>query len=344
MVAAVRESRIDAPGIGVSGEIVINNNNTRAVLVAGEIISSHDKLGALTKRLLSVPQPVTRRLLKGVTTIPLAVGTPLEDPTCIVEGSIPFSSDQGDNLFWLVAGKNTGDREPDHELMNRQRLIIDAVRTDGRYVTQTTEDLIRYVRAANKDLVNFRLVQITSDNVNGLTGSIAQTYIAAFDQYPYDVAETIATSCDVNLFVAALNDEDQVLSITGAEFINVGGLSIAEIGDSASLPHMKGFGPLMKRFLLQKLVETDRVPSLCFTDSRVAFDGAVLKANRRAGFQLDGIMLPWHTVISSKERDPAVTREIHTSDGPRRVENMTMTWINRDSVHQVLSQYGTIRN
>jgi hypothetical protein len=158
------------------------------------------------------------------------------------------------------------------------------------------------------------------------------------------VVGAIGESCGENLFVAAHGNDGAIFSITGAEYLQMGnGITIAEIGDTASLPNVAGFGPLLKRVLFQTMAERGDVPDLVFTDSRLDESGSVIKANRRAGLRLNpGIILPSHTTIASNRTQGAELLQRAPDGREFPVENMTMTHLTREGIHEIVTHYGNI--
>ena len=294
-----------APGIGNQGEITISNEGTRAVLVNSQI-ASLGELCDLSHYLLIQPPSVNRRLIKSITRQRCQLGASLDGDAMVVEACIPFSYDGGETLYWTVIGINTGERTPNPAIINRHKQLIKDIGTDLKYQPQSGSELLAFAKKRGLCLQNLSFDQINPDNFDHYEQSLKMLYGLAFDKYPYDPVEAIKESCASNIFVVATNeDQQEVVSVTGAEFMTIQGISVAEVGDSASLPNLSGLGAVMKRLLMQTMYQSARIPALLFTDSRISDDGAVLKANRRAGFMLDpDIILPWHTSISSSNRDP----------------------------------------
>ncbi|KKP68585.1 MAG: hypothetical protein UR68_C0001G0035 [Candidatus Roizmanbacteria bacterium GW2011_GWA2_35_19] len=334
-----------APGIGEAGKIVISNHDTRAVLVLDTIVDK-GVLNQAAVSLSNLPPGINRQILKAISKEPMRIGERLDGSPLKVEASIAFPnpsvSDQ--SLYWIVAGENTGTRVADESQMTNLRERVHQVAVDQKFETQRGEDLLNF--AQNKFSRELRFITISPYNFSFYKRSLKEVYGEAFKSYPYNVVEAIKNSCGTNIYVAVVDGtNDRILAITGAEMMNLAGMQLAEIGDSASLKEAQGMGlgPLIKRYLLQVMHQTNNVPLLSFTDSRIANDAAVLKANRRAGFQLNPeILLPNHTEISS-DRDPGLTTRLIGSDGTIfQTEHMTMTYITGEKVTQTLQQYGGI--
>ncbi len=334
------ESRSNyAPGIGVADELVISNRGTRAVFVSDSIADAEVDLQRNWDCLCDqLPLSVNRRVLKSISCSSYQVGENLAESDGVIEACIPFNN-QGESLYWLVVGKNSGDRDPDPQLIKRQRAFMIQICQCDQYCPQRAEDLRKAVFRLNPGVSDLVLERITTANFLIFEEELRRLYETAFSDYPYDIVTVIEKSCDYNFYVVALVD-GIVAAVTGAERINVSGIELAEVGDSAALPNLKGLGAVTKRFLLQLLYDQGKIPTLLFTDSRI---GSVLKANRRAGFILNhGIVLPWHTQISSP-RNGDDAKQIVGDDGLSfSVENMTMTYLGKDQAIQVLEEFGPI--
>ncbi len=342
---SVGAERKGAPGIGIEGQVSLSNHGTRAIFVGDKIAAPSDleKFSALLVD--SQPPGVSRTVLKAVTSDFYPPGFPLSESGLMVEASLPFTGNGDEKLHWTVAGKNSGARVIDPQQIADQRAIIEKIQTDPAYSPRSGEELISFARYANPTLGPILFTQITGKNFSQYQSSLKELYRQAFGDYPYDIVEAIAATCDQNVFVAAYAD-DKIISVTGAELMTVAGIPIAEIGDSASAKDIRGFGAVMKRYLLQTLLDlgTNSLPYLVFTDSRVSQDCAVLKANRLAGLNLDSrIVLPFHTNISSPARDPGSVKYLTGTDGQLfPVEHMTMTYLDRSGIIGVIEDYGRI--
>ena len=327
-------------GIGTVGQVAFSNNNTRAIYVASTITSSD--LAVYAGELFSwkIPRSVNRRILKAITAIPYPIGASLPDTPLTTEACISFDHNN-QPMHYVVSALNTGERTNNGQIPH---LITDLskIASSNKYRPQSGKEMIKWVR--QHGVPDFRLLQINPSNFLLFQNALQDVYAAVFSSYPYDIVEYIKQTCRDNCYVVAVeNATDKVLSITGAEMLNVAGIPIAEIGDSASQPGISGLGTVVKRFLFQTLIEQNRVPALAFTDSRLARDYGVIKANIRAGLILDPrIILPNHTQISSSVH-PAHTVSIRGANGTIiQVENMTMMYADGNKIKQVISQYGGI--
>jgi len=328
-----------APGIGTAGELVISNHGTRAVFVNNFIAGDEVDLLRSWVHLCQQSTLSTNRLvLKSISHLPYQVGENLLETDGVIEACLPFNNRE-ESLYWLVVGKNSDQRELDYQLVERQRSFIAYVCEGEQYGPQQGDDLKEAVFRLNTGIYNLVLERITPANFLNFEEGLRHLYEIAFSDYPYDIVEVIRDSSGYNFYVMALVD-GVVAAATGAERIQVSGVELAEVGDSAALPNLRGLGAVTKRFLLQLIFEREDIPSLFFTDSRI---GDVLKANRRAGFQLNPeIILPWHTQISSS-RNGGNAKKIIGSDGATfSVENMTMTYLDKDRLIQVIEEFGPI--
>lgn len=340
-----RQVRLSAPGIGEAGKITHSNHGTRAILVCNDL-ATPQSLQEGMEQLSGLPTTINRRVLKAISPHSFLIGDPLCEGSMSVEACIPFSGPQNEQLYWLVAGNNTGNRLPDQNQIDRYRHRVAAIKQNARYDPQTGSQLLEWVRAQGVD--DMRLARITLSNFTHFRPALDHVYREAFTVngrfcYPYDPVPVIGETCDTNIYVAAVaNSTEQILSITGAEMMQVAEIPIAEIGDSASAKGVQGLGAIVKRYLFELMCQGDNIPALSFTDSRIAHNEAVLKANRRAGFEVDGSILPFHTEIAS-DRDPAHTIELTGTDGATFLtEHMTMTYASRARVAQVVQQFGGI--
>ncbi len=329
-----------AAGIGKLGEVVLSNRQTRAIYVCDEILNGQGLLEVWSQLLNTAVQGwVNRRILKAVSSQPYPIGVDLQEGQGpVVEACLPFDY-QGQNLYWLVIGRNDGVRLADKQLIQRQREFIRGIINDPKYQPVSGGQLKEAFFRLNPNASCLELTLITPDNINDLNGGLRKVYQEAFSSYPYDPVEVIRQSCGENPYVVALVD-GVVAAVTGAEMMRVAGVNMAEVGDSAALPCFRGLGPITKRYLLEVMANHNQTPALLFTDSRI---GPVLGANRRAGFNLQPeVILPWHTEISSL-RNPGCTREIEGSGGRTfPVENMTMTYLTKADVFNILQTYGPI--
>lgn len=333
-----------APGIGLVGRVKLSNKDTRAVFVMGDISGLSDMV--LAANSLDNLPGVTRTVLKVVYPFPFQIGFPLEESANphVVEANLPFTAIDGSQRNWVVAGRNTGDRVPDEQELEIHRRFLHELSDDSKLKPQSGADLLEFAQQKNTTYSGFILEKITPSTLPMYQESLYELYGAAFSHYPYDVVKAIESSCGENIFVVAIHN-GKVIGVTGAEYLQVGSTTVAEIGDSAALPDTVGLGSVLKRYLLQKMVEEDTIPDLCFTDSRIAGDGGVIKANLRAGFKLNpDVILPLHTEIASA-RSPGDSHEIMSADNsgePVVVENMTMTYIDRLGVINTVKTYGGI--
>ena len=334
-----------SPGIGEAGKIVPSNHDTRAVLVLDTIADRSGLINA-TALLNNLPPTINRRVVKAISNEPSSIGERLDGSPFRVEASIPFSNPRvtGQPLHWIVAGENIGSRAAEESQLTTLKDRVKQISADQKFEPQKGEALLGY--AQRKSAVPLRFVRIVSDNFSYYKHSLKEVYGEAFTSYPYDVVDAIKVSCDINIYVAVTDgSNDRILAITGAEMIKLAGIQLAEIGDSASLKETQGMGlgPLIKRYLLQAMQAGGNIPALSFTDSRIANDAAVLKANRRAGFELNpDIILPNHTKISS-DRDPGHTTELTGAYGTIfQTEHMTMTYITGEKVGETLQRHGEI--
>jgi hypothetical protein len=323
----------------MTNELVISNRGTRAVFVSDSIASDGvDLLRNWNFLCQQSPQSVNRCVLKSISYLPYQVGENLGGSNGVIEACIPFNN-KGESLYWLVIGKNSGERGVDYQLVETQRAFITQVCQVDRYRSQTGEDLKQAIFQLNPGVSGLVLERITPANFLNFKEGLRRLYEVAFSDYPYDIVEVIKESCDYNFYVVALVD-GVVAAVTGAERIQVSGIQLAEVGDSAALPNLKGLGAVTKRFLLQLILERDDIPSLLFTDSRI---GDVLKANRRAGFQLNPeIILPWHTQISSPRNGDNAKRILGDDDVAFSAENMTMTYLDRNRAVRVIEELGPV--
>lgn len=333
------------PGIGEVGKVVRSNHGTRAIMVMDSIMDLKS-LGTAADILEQEPPLVNRRVMKAVSKDPLPIGAHIGHDSLKIEASIGFPNpnNPSNNLFWVVAGENLGERVVEDNKINEFKEKVRQVKEDPKYEVQAGKDLVDFARGRSSADLYF--VTISPENFSFFENALRLVYAEAFTTYPYDVVNAIRETCDNNIYVAVADrSNDKILGITGAEITEIAAITIAEIGDSASLKEARGMGlgPLIKRYLLQTMLSANRVPDLSFTDSRIANDTAVLKANRRAGLQLDNdILLPYHTEIAS-DRDPGDTKELLGEDGERfQTEHMTMTYITKARVGDVLDRYGTI--
>lgn len=335
-----------APGIGEAGKVVPSNRSTRAVLVLDRL-ADIESLIQTTSILDNQPININRLVLKAVSREPIPVGNFIEGSSLKVEATIPFPNpkDYQSSLYWIVAGHNSGSRSVDDQQVSGFKDKIRHVEKDHRFDTQTGKSLSEFTKT--KTSVKLYFVSISPDNFKLYENSLRLVYSDAFTSYPYDVVGAIKKSCGNNTYVAVADQStDKILGMTGAEFMNVAGIKIAEIGDSASLKETQGMGlgPLIKRHLFQVMFQAGRIPDLSFTDSRIANDDAVLKANRRAGLELNyQFLLPFHTEIASI-RDPGVTIDLMGSDGSTfQTEHMAMTYASKSRIENVIQQYGEIK-
>lgn len=324
-----------APGIGTVGQIERTNFGTRAVLVVPLITSPEDLIQTATH----FPNKFQRKIIKAVVPNTLQPNTPLGDGQFTVEASLPFAF-QGAPISWVVCGHNSGPRAIDDDTKIASLARLEPFR-NGKFETQTADQMISAFREVNPGLDNVTIVRITPENITDLKPTITDLYTEAFDSYPYDVAQVVADSCGKNVYVCALDGHNRALAITGAELITLpSGITIGEVGDSASLTTIKSSGAMMKRALMTELQRTGNIPDLAFTDSRIA---AVVGINRRAGLILpEDTLLPRHTAISST-RAPGVTVDVPKPNGEKfQVEDMTMTYADRARIEWVLANYGEI--
>lgn len=332
-----------APGIGAVGRVELSNFNTRAVKVVPGLLtpaSLHREVGDDA----FMDRDITRSVVKGISRAPFGIGEMVLDHTVpfTVEAQIPFENPAGERLYWNVIGRNAPERLPQSQTVEAQRQLIASVAADPDYAPQTVTSLKAFVAAHNPGLA-YGFSRVTPDNFAGLEAGLRRLYGEAFKNYPYDVVSAIGQSCADNLFVVADNGRGDVYSVTGAEYLPMGqGVTVAEIGDTASRPGVAGLGPLLKRVLFQMMIEQGSVPDLAFTDSRLDGNGSVIKANRRGGLQLNpDIILPGHTTIASARNHGAEMKQ-RSADGVEfPVENMTMTHLTRQGIYNVISAYGT---
>ena len=332
------QTQESTPGIGTVGQVELSNNGTRLVKVFPNIMSHHQLIDAALG-LANGMHDVQRRVIKAVTTEPFPPNTLLHNGPFTVEASLPFEA-HGQSLNWVVCGHNSGSRAIDEPTKHQRFLDVDAFR-NGRFFPQTAAQLWQAFRSANPSLGDVSIIQISPDNFADLKPTITNLYQAAFTSYPYDVVNTIETSCGRSVFVCTLDSTNRAVAITGAELMTLPcGVAIGEIGDSASLPDVKSSGALMKRALLSRLEQLDRIPHLAFTDSRIA---PVLAVNQRAGLLLsDHTLLPRHTQISSTLA-PGITVDVTAPNGAIfQVEDMTMTYADHTRIRQVLDTYGRV--
>lgn len=334
-----------APGIGLVGKVKLSNKDTRAVFVMGDISGPSDMVLAANN--LNNPPGVTRSVLKAISPFPFRIGFPLEEGANphVIEASLPFTGIDGSQRNWVVAGRNTEDRVPGEQELETHRHFLHGLSDDPKLKPQSGVDLLEFARQKNSAYSGFTLEKITPDTFPTYQESLYELYGTAFSHYPYDVVKAIGSSCGENIFVIAIHN-GKVIGVTGAEYLQIGSTMVAEIGDSAALPDTVGLGSVLKRYLLQKMVEEGAIPDLCFTDSRIAEDGGVIKANLRAGLKLNpDVILPLHTEIASA-RSPGDSHEIMSADEsgePVVVENMTMTYIDRLGIVDTIKTYGGIR-
>jgi hypothetical protein len=239
-----------------------------------------------------------------------------------------------------VLGRNTGDRRPDPALMVKQRDFLRNIATDPGCQPQSADSMMQFLRGQNPGLGSIDFGVITPGNFPHMEQSLRALYGKAFSEYPYDPVDAIGGSCGQNVFVTAEAD-GKLLAVTGMEILTLPEceVTIGEIGDSAADPDIKGLGPITKRYLLKVIGNSGKKVDLLFTDSRI---GPVVKANSRAGFAVDaGIILPWHTAISSM-RTPLETLTVTGEHGHKfPTENMTMTYLQSNKIMDILDMYGS---